>query len=210
MHLTTPNAFDVCDAALDIIRSLVPVYDEDIVAYAALLHDTRDRKYPNSITLEQLSDFVISQLGSVKASCVLWIIDNLSWSGESTGKYPRSSEIWDRDDQRSTGLPKAKTRAEDGDCYIKEIYLVVIRDADRIQALGEKGLERCLQLAKARGMTDRDGKINAWDHCREKLLRLMPERFIVTPRGRELAQPGHDWISRWYSYGNGLWVGGGR
>lgn len=112
------------------------------------------------------------------AQDVLHIIDNVSYSKE--------------DKQRRGLLPPTTTDLE------LLTFLQAIRDADRIEALGQQGLERCEAFARARGKPVPDDVIQ---HCKDKLVRLYSEDFIVTRRGRELARPGHqvilDYINRY-------------
>lgn len=64
------------------------------------------------------------------------------------------------------------------------IILNVLRDADRIEALGIQGLKRLQDYGIERII----------EHCHFKLLRLYPDGFIVTRTGREIAQPLHQEI----------------
>src|SRR5579885_994358 len=67
---------------LDIVKSSRKPYPEDLLTYAAKLHDVRDHKYPNSIPQEELENFVFTELGQVKGKQVLQIIENVSYSKE--------------------------------------------------------------------------------------------------------------------------------
>lgn len=72
-----------------------------------------------------------------------------------------------------------------------ERYLIALTDADRLEAIGKVGLDRCITFALAHGKLVPEDVIK---HCHEKLLRLLPERFIKTEYARILAQPLHDEI----------------
>lgn len=150
---------------MDIAKSLGKPYAEDILTYASKLHDVRDHKYPNSISQEKLQTFVYQELGQIKGNKILNIIENVSYSKEVAGKCPNLGEL--------------------------EEYLTIIRDADRLEALGDIGLKRAIQITEIRG-----GKIpeDVIKHAYEKLLRLYPEYYIKTSRGRELALPRHQII----------------
>ncbi len=74
----------------------------------------------------------------------------------------------------------------------------VLRDADRLDALGAVGIARCFAVSGALGRPlydpsdpfanarDLDDRRQTLDHFRVKLLRLPAD--MLTPRGRELAQ----------------------
>ena len=185
------HAFQVYEAAIDIANSLDIPYEEDMITYISMCHDIRDHKYPNSISEDELRTFLTEHLGRINAMRALGVIHCISWSGESKGNYPRSSVIWDSINSQ----------------LLDYVYLVIVRDADRLQALGPKGIDRCLALCKARGLTDSEAKEETHRHCKEKLLRLLPERYIVSDRARLLAKEGHDYIRNWY-YSNGAWLAG--
>lgn len=145
-------------------------YEDDIVTLTAKLHDVRDHKYPNSITLTELENFITSITNCEnKTRRILTIIDNVSFSKQDAGK----SKILEEPDAS---------------------YLNWIRDADRLEAIGQIGLDRCREFSKSRqpdvSILDLDAMVI--QHCNEKLLRLYNEPgFIVTKLGREMAAPLH-------------------
>jgi uncharacterized protein len=55
-----------------------------------------------------------------------------------------------------------------------------VRDGDRIEAIGYIGIERCIQFTESIG-----GKVpeDVIKHCFDKLLRLLPEGYIITKTG---------------------------
>ena len=67
-------------------------------------------------------------------------------------------------------------------------YLQALRDADRLEAIGQIGIERCIEFTKSIG-----GNVPAdvVTHCYEKLLRLYDEKFIVSEEARKRAVPLH-------------------
>ena len=69
--------------------------------------------------------------------------------------------------------------------------MTAVSDADRLEALGQVGLERCIEFTKARNGIVPDDVVT---HCHEKLLRLLPENFIKTQLGKSMAVPLHDVI----------------
>jgi uncharacterized protein len=136
--------------------------DWNMIAYTALLHDVCDHKYTSTITKEDLFRFIEENLGTEKAKHVLNIIDNISYSKEAKGKLITLQEPY-------------------------QTYRDIISDADKIEALGEVGLRRCIQFSEAHNG-------NVIEHCHEKLLKLLPNGFIRTESGKKLAISGHEFI----------------
>lgn len=163
------HALAVCSNALQIAQQDFPWCDSDIIKYCAMLHDVCDHKYPQSITKMQRNDFINSHLPPNKAQIVIDVIDNISFSQEVKG-------------QRITLPPPYN------------VYQNIISDADKLEALGERGLQRCIAFTEERG-----GKVpdDVVVHCKEKLLRLKDE-FIRTPTARVLAAPLHSVIEQYY------------
>lgn len=166
------HAQAVHDNAMDIIK-----YEKNIVGlqvrlitWAAWLHDVCDHKYidhsSSSLTLDGLKQFIDTYNAPLFTHSVMKIIDNVSWSKESKGLCKRLTPI----------LQKC---------------LDIVRDADRLEAIGEIGIRRCIQFAQARGAKVPEDVVT---HCHEKLLRLYNNNFIVTRRGQELALPRHQII----------------
>lgn len=158
------HAHNVYINTMIIIDKLGIEYEEDIVFLASKLHDVCDHKYigRGSITEEELYEFIKKIVGVTKAHRIKNIIDNISFSKEISGK-------------RKT-LP-----------FCDNFYLDIISDADRLEAIGEIGLQRCITFTKERG-----GKVpeDVIRHCHDKLLRLSSE-FIKTLPGKEMAVPLH-------------------
>lgn len=152
------------------------------VFYATLLHDTIDHKYPNDIDVKRkkLEDFVLN-ISPVQSDYlpVLWIIDNISYSKEVKNGYPIHTNF--------------------------EIQLArnIVSDADKIDALGHVGIQRCKQFAKEKnpGLSEEEITKLVVEHCHEKLLKLK-DNYIRTFVGKELAKEGHDIIQQFVdSYG---------
>lgn len=72
--------------------------------------------------------------------------------------------------------------------------LEAVRDGDRLEALGEIGINRCITIVKLRNKIVPDDVIV---HCYEKLLRLLPEKYISSESGRRTAIPLHNDIVRY-------------
>jgi uncharacterized protein len=156
------HALKVTKTAISIMESFGKPFERDIVEYAAMLHDVCDHKYPESISKKQLFDFIVESLGMSKAKRIEAIIDNTSYSKEAKGLRIE--------------LPEPD-----------QTYSIALSDADRIEAIGIQGFERCVQFTEAKGLPPS----NVLQHCHEKLLRLYPEHFIKSTKGREIALPLH-------------------
>ena len=80
----------------------------------------------------------------------------------------------------------------------------VVIDADKIDAIGVRGLERCAAYARERGVR---GPLNVArevaEHCDEKLLRLRDE-YVRTAPGKRRAAPGHEWLAAWRERARGV------
>ena len=71
-------------------------------------------------------------------------------------------------------------------------HLAVVRDADRIEALGEVGIRHCLTFCRTKLEKDQDPLPPFIHHAYDKLLRLLLVGFISTKQGRAMAQALHD------------------
>ena len=163
------HALDVYKNAVTIAITDYPEYDDDILQYACMLHDVCDHKYADeSISMEALTQFVYDSLPEAKATLVLDIINNISYSQEIKGKR--------------------KTLSETGG---HRMYQDIVSDADKLEAIGTVGIDRCIAYTrKCSGVIPAD----VVKHCHEKLLTLYPGNYIRTPTGRMLAGPLHDQI----------------
>jgi uncharacterized protein len=156
------HALKVTKTALLILESMGNQFERDIVEFASMLHDVCDHKYPESIPKSELMDFIVESLGLAKAKRIEAIIDNTSYSKEAKGLRKE--------------LPEPD-----------QSYSIALSDADRIEAIGIQGFERCVEFTAAKGLPPS----NVLKHCHEKLLRLYPEHFIKSSKGREIALPLH-------------------
>jgi uncharacterized protein len=159
------HAIKVYNNSIKIINSMEMEYDRDIITWASLLHDICDHKYDNSIPKDKLYEFIKSNLGEFKANRIINIIDNISFSKEIRGER--------------CVLP-----------YPDYLYLDVISDADRLEAIGYAGIRRCESyIIEKLGIKNPELiKANLLDHCHAKLLKLFPDYFR-TFLGKELAEP---------------------
>lgn len=165
------HAKKVCENAIRIAQCEQNV-DYNTLITVAMLHDVCDHKYGDiSIGEESLRKFIDS-LG-LNTTMILKLIENISWSNQNTKGYKKPNDV-------------------------DTLILDIVRDADRIEALGETGLKRCWDYTKMcyPSLSDEEVNVLVAKHCREKLCRLYPEHFIVTRKGREIAQPLHEAVVR--------------
>lgn len=135
-----------------------------LVLISAWLHDVRDHKYPESISEEEFTAYLnrIAQTEE-EATHIQQVIDNISFSKENKGLRKQLEEPY-------------------------QTVLEIVGDADRLEAIGAIGIKRCEIFTREHG-----GEVpkDVIVHCHEKLLRILPEGFIKTKRGKELAAPLH-------------------
>lgn len=159
------HALAVYNNTIKIAETIKIELEYDILIYTAMLHDVCDHKYPNSIKLEELIEFITSCLDKVKCNRIIEIIQNISFS------------------KQVKGLRKELV-------YPDNLYLHIVSDADRLEAIGQIGIDRCIAYTKATG-----GSVPAdvITHCHDKLLKLK-DNYIVTEMGKKLAEPLHQII----------------
>ncbi len=163
------HALKVTENAHIIMATLKPDYDVRMLSYISMLHDVCDHKYPESIPRSELIKFIETNLTTVPVDMVMKIIDNISFSKENKGLTETLPEPYN-------------------------VYLMAIADADRLEAIGEIGVERCIEFTRTHG-----GKVpeDVVKHCHEKLLRLLPENFIKSEKAKEMAKPLHEVIEKY-------------
>lgn len=163
------HAIAVYENALDIAKHDYPLLNTKILMYACLLHDVCDHKYTHSVSKQERNEFIYRQLNNIEHSqCVIDVIENISYSQEVKGK---------------------RNTLKHPDC----LYQDIVSDADKLEAIGKVGLERCIAFTIARG-----GKVpeEIVEHCQDKLLKLK-DNYIKTKRGKELAEPLHNVIEKY-------------
>ena len=150
----------------------------------AMLHDVCDHKYKElSISTEQLTNYIQTlTINTLQTANIIKIIDSISYSKQIKNATHENSL-----------KPADKS------------LLSILRDADRIEAIGQIGIQRCYTYTKeSLGPTTDlvyEGKTAdsviiplVVQHCHDKLLRLYNEGIIVTKKGREIAEPLHQEI----------------
>jgi uncharacterized protein len=165
------HAIAVYNNTLKIADTIKIQLEYNILTYAAMCHDVCDHKYENSIKPEVLINFITKQIGEDKCKRVMNIINNISFSKQIKGLRQQ--------------LP-----------YPDNIYLDIVSDADRLEAIGQIGIDRCIAYTEATG-----GKVpeDVIKHCHEKLL-LLKDQYIVTKKGKKLAEPLHEVIQDYVDF----------
>lgn len=147
-----------------------------VLMYGAMVHDVLDHKLiarglaPGP---EVVRDFLDTKIGTELAGVIMHIIDNISWSKRHTSE-PSTDEF--------------------------EIVRRIIRDADWLEAIGEVGLNRCIQYTYA------VGGVAPWDvtrHILEKLLLIRTELHFASSRelAGDLEKPLHDYLREYGAHG---------
>lgn len=152
---------------------------QDIIT-VAWLHDICDHKYDEDIEIQyKLNNFIYEQ--SNNPILIKNIIERISYSKEDKALKLNQPLDW------------LYILGEYG-CNIRNI----VSDADKLEALGKLGLERCIEYAKYDFQKKNNIPISeeilrnkVIDHANDKLLRLK-ENFIRTTTGKKLAIPLHE------------------
>ena len=160
------HALKVTHASHTIMETIDENYDKKLITFTAMLHDVCDHKYPCSITEDELIRFIAPHFTAEKSAAIMDVIHNMSFSKQVKG----------------IAIVLAHPYND---------YLIAVSDADKLEAIGQVGIDRCTEYALTHG-----GVVPAdvVTHCHEKLLRLLPENFIKSVKGRELAEPLHNEI----------------
>lgn len=154
----------------------------EITYLAAMLHDVADHKYLKGqafieakTRLEALLDSVVLE---PEKKIVLDIIGNVSFSKEKRGELQ--------------------------DLGPYQVLRDVVSDADKLEALGDVGLQRAIDFATARhpGASDEAIRQQVVDHAHDKLLHLID--YFRTEPGRALAARATEPIKRYVDRPVGL------
>lgn len=152
----------------------------EMVYICAWLHDVNDHKYDHDNTLTNtIYEFLSSTLlyDDTKIALILNIISRVSFSKE------------------------VKTGSDDWLSVLGEIGVLVrdiVSDADKLEAIGKSGIERCIAFTKERYMENYEVEIpyeamvaNVKKHANEKLL-ILKNRYIRTSVAKKMAEPLHN------------------
>lgn len=169
----------VTDNSIEIYNEIDGLYYSDlkIIIAIAFLHDLWDHKYLNIISsLQEKEDKknckeLLLQLKyePQDIQLIFKIIDKISYSNEV-------KELKHNINYRKNWL---ESLGEKG-----LLYRDIVSDADKLDAIGKKGLVRCILYTKEKGVLDI--RQNVIEHCEDKLLNL--HKFIMTNPGKEKAK----------------------
>lgn len=141
----------------------------------ALFHDIADHKYYSDSEKDaaniKIRVLLEEYFSKEETNDILFIIDNISFSREKAGLIR-----WNE--------------------FTRETLLIrnIVSDADKLEAIGKVGIERCLQYTKDKygdKLTQQELIEHLEKHCQEKLY-LLAEKYIRTDRGKKLARPLHE------------------
>lgn len=143
-----------------------------LIIFSSLVHDTIDHKYPNDIEIKtkKLSNFLENKFPKYHLE-IKWIINNISFSKQLENGYPLHNDT------------------------VVQFARDIVSDADKIEALGKIGLERCRKYTEYKNPGADAKKINQLvvQHCHDKLIKLK-DYYIRTDPGKEMARSGHNYI----------------
>jgi uncharacterized protein len=151
----------------------------DICSMAALFHDAYDHKYVSEDDVFWVKQILHADLCKLKVDgfidlemsdidIIIKIIDNVSFSHEK------------------------RLREQGNPVDLKEFQqlLNIVRDADRLEAIGEVAIERMIVYGKHNGECDTETLFrHIIQHCYEKLFTLCEDNYITTFSGRKMAKP---------------------
>ena len=156
-----------------------------IIHISALLHDVADRKYCNNIDeeYENITQKLASySIASDVINSILYIIKNISFSTEIKNQQKSEEEL--KEDLKNVNKENIK------------ILLGIVRDADRLDAIGAIGVARTFAYSSniGRPFFDQENLENSTlFHFDEKLLLLIDR--MCTPSGKRIAQGRHSFLS---------------
>jgi HD superfamily phosphodiesterase len=164
--------------ALRIVEQMSPgelsddPYFSSFVLYSCIFHDVLDHKYPKKMEEKRkgVTDFLIPKVGC-RWTEIMWIIDNMSYSKEKENGYQTHSN--------------------------QMVMLVrdICSDADKLEAIGKIGLDRCFFFQKIHNPLENEEYIRSLvvSHCLEKLV-FLKDNYIRTAVGKKMAEPRHEVI----------------
>lgn len=152
----------------------LPIETQRLALLVGWLHDLMDHKYLHDHYEQDIRHF-LKQHG-YSEEWILDIIERISYSREI-----------------SNGTKDWYTTLNMHGVAIRHI----VSDADKIDAIGLEGLERCKNYIREKNSYKTEEQIirDMKLHAEQKLIRLAPE-YIRTTRGKRMAQPLHEEMKR--------------
>lgn len=150
----------------------------ELVYVCSWLHDVNDHKYDDGTLTKQIRKFLTSIYGArpIYKQLILDIISRVSFSKEIKSQRRGWEVILGTD-----GL----------------IVRNIVSDADKLEAIGKIGMERCIGFTKEKYLKDHGTDIPydilvkmVREHADEKLLKLA-HGYILTEPGKQMAEPLH-------------------
>ncbi len=156
--------------AVQVAYNSTRIFNTKFVLYLALLHDVCDHKYDEAISRDLLSKFILDNLPEFENEGLDDLIDRVSYSKQKENS--RLSNV-------NSEIP---------------YELSVVRDGDRLEAIGDIGIDRCIAFVKSKNRRVPEDVII---HCYDKLLRLLPDGYIITELGKKDAVKRHNVIVKY-------------
>ncbi len=134
---------------------------EDLM-YITILHDSQDYKYVGTgvgVSEFEYRIFFLSSLGEERGLKCIHVTENMSWSKERKG---------------------SNVKLPEGEDWMRR----VAQDADWLEAIGEIGLQRCIEYTTTHSKGDSFSEIqeSVCIHIREKLLKIPEHLYTATAK----------------------------
>lgn len=172
-HAVFKNALTIYET-LDVFDLEEPDFSTmNVIIISALLHDVCDHKYEYAAEKYERMLKLIDEMASEKEKAVIIdIIENISFSTEAKGKMKDLGKY--------------------------QILRDIVSDADKLEAIGKIGIERCRIYAenKWKDLSANEIEKLMRQHCYDKLL-LLKDQYIRTKKGKEMAGPLHKEIEEY-------------
>ena len=171
------HACQVRDLSISITKELADAnIDVEMINIVALCHDVADSKYDYNMGylaakllffLEQ--NFQDEEVDKIQR--ILNIIDYISFSKEKKSRVCASEH------------PYGSIVLNETDLKIRNI----VSDADKLEALGRVGFQRCVQWVLLNPVVGQTLKETVTKHAEDKLYLLLKENYIITAPARNMA-----------------------
>lgn len=168
-HVT--RVWEISQQIIKMENIILSESEKKILPYIIIGHDFRDYKLLNtSLSEQEIYQFYVNELNVDMADMISHCHDNCSWSKKKTSKPLKESDI----------------------------LRLILQDADWLDALGENGLERCIEYSKAINKPFPD---NVKEHIVDKLLLIENELNFQASKdivkSENLIKPLHDFLIKY-------------